>query len=103
MEQRIGPVAYRLDLPPDSRIHPVFHVSVLKAHIGPHQVAETDLPEPMEDDAPTEPVRILGRRRKRHGARLETEVLVEWLGRPADESTWELESDILARFPDFAP
>ncbi|XP_072976099.1 uncharacterized protein [Typha angustifolia] len=101
--QRIGPVAYRLDLPEGTRIHPVFHVSALKAKIGPNHVVGSTLPEPMEEDGSTEPVRVLSRRRRRQGSRLETEVLIEWLGKPTDESTWELEADIMDRFPNFKP
>jgi hypothetical protein len=32
----IGPIAYRLDLPPDSEIHPVFHVSCMRKKLGEH-------------------------------------------------------------------
>jgi len=42
--QRIGPVAYKLSLPPTTKIHPVFHVSLLKPCKGEHQQPYMPLP-----------------------------------------------------------
>ena len=43
--QNIGSVAYKLELPPSSRIHPIFYVSCLKKVIGANIRAQTVLPK----------------------------------------------------------
>ena len=47
--ERIGEVAYHLKLPPSSRIHLVFHVSLLKKAVGDYKTRE-ELPTGLEDD-----------------------------------------------------
>ena len=43
--QKIGTMAYKLELPASSRVHPVFHVSCLKMVIGENLPVQTILPE----------------------------------------------------------
>ncbi|XP_044465435.1 uncharacterized protein LOC123195686 [Mangifera indica] len=50
IEAKVGKVAYKLKLPKGSRIHPVFHVSMLKQQVGDTNATSTEL-LPIADDS----------------------------------------------------
>lgn len=60
---RVGSLAYRLQLPMEARIHPVFHVFVLKKKIGVYDVVSPMLP-PVNTHGQfvIEPIAILDRK-----------------------------------------
>lgn len=46
---RIGSIAYKLELPADSKVHLVFHVSLLKKKVGTNVVVQSTLPSTGKD------------------------------------------------------
>lgn len=70
--ERIGFVAYKLKLPPGTRMHPLFHVSCLKKHLGTNVIANSTLPQVMDDGMQqVEPNTILARRMYKKGNALQ--------------------------------
>lgn len=98
IEQKVGTVAYKLKLPPDSMVHPVFHVSQLKKFVQADRVISDQLP----DDPPEFqlPEHILARRSRVLGSSTIKEVLVRWTGMSDASATWENVQELRQRFPD---
>lgn len=96
--EKIGAVAYKLELPPSTSIHPVFHVSLLKKAVGPpHKVSSES---PLLTDAFQIPMKILERRILESGGRTIAQVLVQWSSWPPSMATWEEEMALKQRFPE---
>ncbi|KAM2479464.1 hypothetical protein PS1_003202 [Malus domestica] len=99
---RVGHVAYTLALPPHSRIHPTFHVSLLKPKIGVHTVASPTLPPVAADGTVLWfPETTLQHGMFKRANRPVTYLLIKWEGLPDHDATWEDADSIIARFPDF--
>ena len=95
--ERIGQVAYRLDLPEElSRVYNVFHISMLHKYIPDlSQVLET-LEIELRDDLSYEeqPVQILGREEKELHNKTISLVRVLWRNHLVEEATWEREDQM---------
>lgn len=102
--ERIGKVAYKLSLPQSSKIHPVFHVSLLKKKIGQSQVPVRELPVlDSRGVLKTQPVAVLDRRIEKKNNAAAVQYLVHWAGQTEEEATWEFAETIEAQFPTFEP
>lgn len=104
VEQKVGAVAYKLKLPEQARIHPTFHVSLLKKKLGSQCNSSPDLP-PMDSEGffLVEPVAILDRRLVKQNNAPNVEVLVQWANTLPTEATWENWDQLHQKFPQFCP
>lgn len=97
--EKIRQVAYRLELPEGTKIHDVFHVSLLKKHHGGH-VVTSKLPNfTTAGDFEAKPLDILDRRMKRKGNRAVTEILVHWTHTSVEDATWHELYQLQLQFP----
>jgi hypothetical protein len=93
-------VAYRLDLPASSHIHPVVHVSLLKAAIKPDVEVSPELPlQEAEVESGVQPELILRRNLIKRGKATVPYVLIKWTGMPTELATWENLRQLESRFP----
>jgi hypothetical protein len=100
--ERVGKVAYRLELPQElSNVHPTFHVSNLKKCL-----ADQDLSIPLDEVRIDEkmhfverPVEIVNREVKKLKNKHIPIVLVRWESKRGPELTWEREDQMKTKYP----
>ncbi|KAA0036152.1 pol protein [Cucumis melo var. makuwa] len=101
--ERIGPVTYRLALPPFfSAMHDVFHVSMLRRYVAdPTHVVDFEPLQISENLSYEEqPVEILAREVKKLRNREISLVKVLWRNHGVEEATWERKEDMRAQYPE---
>ena len=80
-----GPVNYKLQLPDDAKIHPVFHISLLEP-ADPETPLQTTFHFQIEEEDEFKVEEILEQRGQRY--------LVKWKGYPHSDNTWEPENNL---------
>ena len=94
---KIGSVAYKLQLPPTAAIHDVFHVSQLKKAVSSSAQVSPSPPDPT--DSLQVPERILSKRMVSKGVRSVQQALIKWSSWPDSMATWEDLEALRQRFP----
>jgi hypothetical protein len=99
--QKIGKVAYKLQLPPTARIHPVVHVSQLKKAVKPIDEVSTSIPIAlMRMHVQVQPQTIVGERMVRRGNKMIPQVQLQWSGLSSNCTSWESLFLMVNQFPD---
>ncbi|XP_013639376.1 PREDICTED: uncharacterized protein LOC106344564 [Brassica oleracea var. oleracea] len=98
IKARVGKVAYKLELPEDSKVHPTFHVSQLKKVVG-DVTTVTQLPAQLTRDGvlEMEPEEVLDTRVNEKTG--QQEVLVHWKGMPEYDCSWEWKTTMKEQYP----
>ena len=98
----VGPVAYRLDLPPElSKVHNVFHVSMLRKYIPDPSHVLRDQPVELKDNLTykEQPMQIVDRREQILRNKVIPLVKVLWGNHGIKEATWESEAQMPSQYP----
>ena len=99
---KVGPIAYKLKLPPElSRIHDTFHVSMLRKYIPDPSHVLREQPVELKENLTYEeiPVQIVDR--KEHVLRSKVIPLVKvlWKNHEREAATWEPEVQMCRQYP----
>ncbi len=91
------PVTYRLKLPFQWTIHPVFHMSLLTPYIETYKHSENysrPPPDLIDNDEQYEVENIHSH--QRHGRQKQLQYLIKWLRYPKSNNTWEPADNVQA-------
>jgi hypothetical protein len=100
--ERIGPLAYRLALPPSmERVHNVFHVSVLRKYLvdPSHELRTPEVRVEQDLTFHEVPVQILARSEKQLRGKRVPLVKILWRSSRFEEETWETEDRMRREHP----
>jgi ribosomal protein L21E len=93
--QKVGVVAYKLQLPASANIHLVFHVSRLKSSLRPKCLVSSTIPAITNQY----PLQAVKRRTISRGGRPVNQVLVHWSNSNDVLDSWEDEDALRQQFP----
>nr|KYP41303.1 Transposon Ty3-G Gag-Pol polyprotein [Cajanus cajan] len=100
--EKIGEVAYKLQLPDTTRIHLVFHISLLKKFVGSPSQQYIPLPLTTTEFGPSvHPFQVLNVRTIMRHSKPVPQILIQWGSLGPSTSTWEDVQEIQDSFPEF--
>ncbi|XP_022714634.1 uncharacterized protein LOC111274324 [Durio zibethinus] len=101
---KIGKVAYKLQLLEFSKLHPVFHVNLLKKKVGTKDVPSLTLLKVGKNGQPlVYPAVVLDKRMVKKNNKAVTQLLVEWSNLGSENAIWEDFSVLKSQIPLFDP
>ncbi|XP_059064982.1 uncharacterized protein LOC131857013 [Cryptomeria japonica] len=97
--RRFNEVAYELDLPADSKVNNVFHVSLLKKALGQQIAPSSDLPPPDDEGKLILVPEVVIETKERHLRRILPKSMIESSKAPDETGTsWISKADIPRKF-----
>jgi hypothetical protein len=90
---KVGPVSYRLEMNPGWRVHPAFHVSLLKLYKTDGRIRPPPPPIELEGALAYEVETIL-KHRTTGRKRPKTSYLIRWKGYGPEHNSWEPEVNV---------
>lgn len=92
--QCVGSVAYKLQLPQNLKVHPVFHVSLLREYRSDGRRQPPPVAIETEDGPYFEVESVLDHRDRKLGRSVRREYLIKWKGYGPEHNTWEPEGNL---------